>query len=316
MSWQQKNLGPPIPPEAQAIVDSLSTASSSVIPILDAASTALDIVKVIYNAGTDLYSAIMAALITECENLVNDYFNTGAYELIVSPFHAIAQRLPKDKYGIHLMNPGQAINLAIKSFDDLGDDKRPQFSANANVSAFGILITVPDVGLFLQLLDSLYGVWTTWDIEYIKRETDLLVNVPQYKSRPPDWNNINFEKIAPLGEMKKQVLDVLNIAKGYQVTPDDGVNDLIDALGRKIDNLTETITAFQTLLDGLAASTELSGAYIFDLPLGTGGTERIKEALPNDTLSALKLNRYTIFMMYVGGGPSAAGVDAIRQLIV
>lgn len=315
MSWQQKNLGPPIPPEAQAIVDNLSTAAGSVVPILDAAAALLDIAKVFYNGGSDLYAALMSALITECENLINDLFGSGAYEIIVSPFHSIAQRLPKDKYGINLLNPGQAIDIAIKSFDDLGDDNRPQFSSGANVSAFGILVTVPDVFLFIQLLEALYNVWTTWDINYIRQEILKKTGV-RYKSKPPDWGNVSFTKIDALAQIKKQLMDVLYIAKGYQITPDDGINDLINALSRKVAILNDTVTTFQAVLDALAGSTALSGAYIFDVPLGVGGNDKIKAALPNEVLSALKLNRYTIFMLYVGGGPSAAGVDAIRQLIV
>lgn len=57
-----------------------------------------------------------------------------------------------DENNIPTLTPVEAINLAIESFDDEGDVRRPPFSKASTVTGFGILITTPYLQLFATLL--------------------------------------------------------------------------------------------------------------------------------------------------------------------
>lgn len=313
MPWMQRPLVPPLPGEAQDIVDVLDTVASGVLPILNAASTLLNAAQIFFQTA-DLYKALITALLNQTEALVNDLFGSGAFELVINPFTVFNRRQELDKYGIPTLTPEEAVNLAIRSLDDLGDQGRPQFSPAANVSAFGILVTAPNVGVFLDILRGLLSLWTIDDLRFLIDQIERRTGAaPQ--SRQPDWDTLRFNQIGALGQIQKELLRVLAIAKGYVAVPDDAILDLINQLQRKVNILTLSIAAFQAVIDALTNTPALSGVYILDIPTGVGGNERLKKELKDPQFSALGLNQYTMMALYVGGGPSAAGVDAIRQLI-
>jgi hypothetical protein len=313
MSWTKRQLVPPLPSEAQPIVDALNTVSGAVVPILNAASTLLNAASIFFQSA-DLYKALMTALVTQTEDLVNDLFGSGAFELVVNPFTSFRRRQKVDKNGIPLLTPEEAINLAIRSLDDQGDLDRPQFSDAANISAFGILVTAPDISVFLAILEALLSLWNIDDIQFIIREINRRRGI-LVQSRPPDWDSLRFNQIKALGDVQKELLRVLAIAKGYLAVPDDAILDLIAQLQRKVNILTLSIAAFQAVIDALTNTPALSGVYMLDVPLGVGGNNRLKAELRDPQFAQLGLNKYTFMALYVGGGPSAAGVDSIRQLL-
>ena len=383
MPWQQKALLPPLPPEAQDVVDDLNAVAGSIIPILDAAATILDAAKIFFSAGSDLYAALMTALITEVENLINDLFGSGAFELMVHNSSVLSTKLQKDKFGIQLITPADAVNLAIQSFDDLGDDQRPQFSDAASVAGFGFLVTQKDVFLLVKILEALATVLglpqldvifedlksqsgqsrtilsnksvfagqITFDYTggtpkvgnfiqqgavsaVITAETDTQINIedkgiakkfvngaarflaePRF-STGADWDSFRFNQFEALGKIQVQLLDVLQIAKGYAVVPDNNIAELIDLLSRKVDTLTAAVTIFQAVIDEITNISGLSGTFVFDLPITTGGNKKLKEELFNPAFedTSFAFDKYTFFALYVGGGPSAAGVETIRLL--
>ena len=317
MSWLLKNIGPPIPPEAQAIVNEVDAVASAVTPLLDTATALLDVAKIFYIAGVDVYQTLTSTLISETEDLIDDLFGAGVFELVIDPFSVFGPKFPKDVNGIPLLNPEQAIKLAIRSFDDVGDPNRPQFSDGANVAAFGLMATAPDVSSFLALLQSLLAVWTIDGLDFTLKRVKRFRNPPDTQSLLPDWDSISFNKVNALGDIQNELLKILSLAKGYTVVPDRGITDLIDIMQRKIDVLNASIAAFQGLLDILGALPAATGIYFFDLPLGVGGNSRIQTALRDQDLEALKINKYTFTVLYVGGtGPSAQSVDSIRKLLV
>ena len=383
MPWTQKTLLPPLPPEAQDVVDDLNTVAGSIVPILDAAATLLDAAKIFFSAGTDLYAALMTALITDVEDLVTDLFGTGAFELMVHSSAVLSTKLPKDKSGIQLITPADAVNLAIQSFDDLGDDQRPQFSDSANIAAFGFLVTAKDVFLLVEILEILFSVLGLPQIKVLFEDlkeasgqsrtilsakatsggkitftytggspkvgnfiqqgavsvvvssfTDTTVAIEdigigkkfengaaRFLAQPrfstgADWDTFSFDQFDSLGKIEVQLLDVLQLAKGYAVIPDNNITELIDLLSRKVDVLTAAVTLFQSVIDEITNTSGLTDTFVFDLPITVGGNKKVKEELVNPAFAAssFALDRYTFFVLYVGGGPSAAGVETIRLL--
>lgn len=383
MPWQQKTLLPPLPSEAQGIVDGLDAVAGSIVPILDAAATLLDAAKIFFSAGTDLYATLMTALITEVEDLVNDLFGAGAFELLVHSDAVLSTKLKKDKSGIKLITPVDAVNIAIQSFDDLGDDQRPQFSDGASVSGFGFLVTAKDVFLLIKILEILASVLglpqigkifddmkeatgqsrtilsnktvigdkiqfdyeggtpevakfvqqgaistvivastdTTIEIDNIGLATKFEDGAARFLSQPrfstgADWDSFTFNQFGAMGDIQTQLLNVLQLSKGYAVVPDNNITELIDLLSRKVDTLTAAVTIFQAVIDEIINTAGLADAWVWDLPLTTGGNTKIKESLVNPTFDSpsFALNRYTFFAVYVGGGPAATNVDLIRAL--
>lgn len=320
MSWQKQNLIPPLPPEAQQIVDSLNTVVGTVSPVISAAVTILDAAKTFMVLMADLYAALMTALITEVENFVNDTFGSGAYELIIHPVD-IYPGIKRDKYGFSKITPGDAINLAIKSFDDQGDPNRPQFSDGANVAAFGIMVSAPDIGVFIFLMEAIVALWKVNEFEEIlnrakKKKGKYKKKTLDYYSSKPDWGSLRFNQIEYLGDLQKEMLNLLAIAKGYATVPDNVLVDLIDALARKLELLNDTIAAIMLIINTIANIGQLADMWVLDIPLGPGGNKRIQQALVDAQLSGMKINKYSMLMLYVGGGPSAAGVELIRSLLL
>jgi len=317
MSWKKTNVVPPLPPEIRALLDTLNSSLGSVVPVLSTAKSLLEVAKVLYLAGTDLYSALLIALITECENIVNDTFGTGMYELIVDPFSVFPKKLKKDKKtGIPYVTPGDAINIAIASIDDLGDADRPQFSDSAEVAGFGIMLTAPDPAALLKLLEMLLKVWTTLDLKWtIERLKKAKAVAPIPDSISPDWSSARLNQIEIFAKLQKQLLDTLEMAKGYTITADQAVIDLIDALTQKVDDLKGSIEALQALMDLIKGISGMTDVFVVQIPLGVGGVNRIKAELVDADLATLKINKFTVMALYVAGGPSAAGLDNIRKVL-
>lgn len=321
MTWTPKTLTPPLPPEAQQVVDAVSSATSTVSGVLSTFSALLDAAKIFFTAGTDLFVALVSAIITEAENLNNDYFGSGAFQLIVSPFDVATTRFleegnGKDQYGIPFMTPGQAIAHAVRSLDDAGDLNRPIFSDSADITALGLLITAPDVRAFIALMEALLAVWTLDDLVFIINRTKEKANGVPKKSVPVDWSSLRFNQIKALGDIQRENNKALAIARGYLNIGDNIITQLIDTIQRKVDVLNDSVATFQAVIDALLAAAGIPNVFVLDVPLGTGGVRRLKAELRDPALESLGANKYTLMLLYVAGGPTAVGLDNIRKLVV
>lgn len=321
MAWTPKTLTPPLPPGAADVVNAISTATTSVSGALTAFSTLLDAAKVFFTAGTDVFQFIVNTIITEAENLNNDFFGSGAFQLIVSPFDVAGPRFleegaGKDQFGIPFLTPRDAISQAVRSLDDTGDANRPIFSDSANIAAFGLLITAPDVKAFITLMQALLSVWTLDDLVFIINRTQAKATPPPKKSVPVDWTSLRFNQIKALADIQRENNKALAIARGYLNVGDNVITQLIDTIQRKVDVLNDSVATFQFVIDALVAAAGIPNVFVLDVPLGPGGVRRLKEELRDPALESLLLNKYTLMLLYVGGGPSAVGVDNIRQLVV
>ena len=108
---------------------------------------------------------------------------------------------------------------------------------------------------------------------------------------------------------------MLQYLKGLLVTADDAVEDLIKTLERKLNTLKSLIEEINSVINSITNLAKLSGVYLFDVPLGTGGVTRITEELNSSTELRRLRTSYTVSFLIVGGGPSAASVENIRKLL-
>lgn len=151
--WKRANLGPKLPGPIQAIVDGADSLLGGVKPILETVRDILKLVKHFYANNVDPLAALLGAILDEIESIINDFFATGFYTLLISPTD---QPYPVyDEYGIPRMSPSRAIDLAVKSFDDPGDENRPQFSDSAVVTCMALMISAADYIAFKNMICNL-----------------------------------------------------------------------------------------------------------------------------------------------------------------
>jgi len=315
MVWTNKPLIPPLPPELLSIANTLSGVATTVGSVLDVLGQLLDIAKVFYQLAADPLKALVGAVIVEIEDFINSLFATGVYQLIVDPFAVVQAGQRKDRWGIPLLTPGDAINIAIKSFYDEGDLNRPMFPDTANVCALGFMVTTPSYGKILTLLESLWNVFKLDDMQFTLRKLQEAKDGPPPFSRPPDWDSIRLNQADDMAEIQKTCLDALSTVKGYIVTVDDIIIKLIDLIRKKVQDLEDAVDIFNLLISNIQAIADMNQALILDVPLGVGGIPRLEEELMHPALMANKTNQYTYMYLLVGGGPSADTVEILRGLM-
>lgn len=311
MPWQNTGIAKPIPEELSNLLATAGGVLSALNPLLETIKTLLQIAQAFYSGVLDPLAALAQDLLTEAENIVNDFFGTGVYMLNVDAVNR-SGIVKYDSIGLPLLTPGQAISLAIDSLDDTGDIARPQFSNSANICAFGLMATAPSVDQFLALIQQLRNLFTMPDWELIftiaNRHRTVVSGVPT----PPDWKSLRFNSIPEMKALQDACLDLIQMLKGYAVVPDNNLQDLIDIIDQKISLLQDLLDSIDSLINDLRNTT---GIFVMNMPIGVGGNERLKQFLRDCPLERSN-NQYTIMAVFAGGGPSLQPVDNIRKLIV
>jgi hypothetical protein len=330
MPWQKSSVSAPISDAIIDVADGVDTVLSILDPILTIAETALEVAKVFVKTTTDPAATLFDAVIAELENLINDLFATGVYCLEVNPFNIQASSVivpgavggPSpiigrwDDFGIPLMTPNECIIHMINSFDDLGDAERPQFSNEASTVAFGFLITAPDISGFLALIDAFMAVfeWPGFDLMRKRMTKQITEVVP---SVYPDWISLRLNSIKQLKDVQDSLLELINTLKGYRNVLNN-IFDLIDMIETKIKTLEDIVKKFRDRLQTLKNAAKASGIYVFNYPLQTGGNKAVQAALADPYLQSICTlnNGYTASLLLLGGGPSAAPISAIKDLVL
>lgn len=315
MPWQNKPLLPPLHPKLLTLADDISGVASAVGAVLEVVGDLLEVAKVFYLLVTDPYKALVAALITELEDLVNDMFSAGVYQLVIDPFQVFSAGTKKDRWGIPLLTPADAINAALKSFDDLADENRPIFSPDSKVAALGIMVTAPSYGELVSLLQSLWNVLGVEDIKWLLDKLEREKYGRPKFSRPPDWQSLRLNEIKVMGDVQQYLLDTLAATKGYLTTTDEIIQKMIDSLARKVQVWQDAADMINMIVLNIQNIADMNQAYIMDLPETYGGIERIKQELMHPELMYNKVNKYTFMYLCVGGGPSLKTCELLRQLM-
>ena len=149
MPWEQQEVTDPAQQAVSTALTPVSNALGAISPILSTTSALLDIAKAFIIGTIDPLQAALLKAIEGLEETLNDIFGSGMFTLTVNPFRLEGVR-QFDDFGTPLMTPADIINEMVQSFDDLGDGNRPQFSESAEVVAFGLIATAPDLAGLLD----------------------------------------------------------------------------------------------------------------------------------------------------------------------
>lgn len=313
MPWQQSPVNGPISDAIKSALTPVSNALGAIAPILSAAQALLNIAKAFISGTTDPTQSLLSSLISELEDLVNDTFGSGVFLLTVNPFKLEGiQRF--DDFGTPLLTPAEAIDIMIESFDDLGDQARPQFSDSATVTAFGLMATAPDLAGLLDLIRQLLALLNIPEWELILTEHEEKADDQFVKSQVPDWESLRLNSFSPFDQVQRDLLELLEAARGTQVVADDNLTDLIEMLTKKVSRIQEITERIRDIIDQAAGSA--TGLYTFNLPPTVGGNELIQQQLRDPFLEQCVPNGYTVATLFVGGGPSLTPVDNLRKLLL
>lgn len=303
------------PPELVSITGSFELLGTNVGAILEIAKDLLEAAKIFYFITADPYKALVAALITELEEFINDTFGAGIYSLIVDPFTAIMHGKRYDRWGIPLVTPGDAINLALASLDDEGDPNRPIFSPNANIAGCGIMLTTPSYGELFNLLQALWNLLQLDYLLFLMQKLDRFKNGRSDRGRMPDWVGFKISDIPIMGRVQSAMLDALATVKGYIVVTDEIITQLLNVLTQKLDDIQYIVDTINILIANIETLVGLNQAVVFDMPKAAGGTDRLRAELQDPVLMSNRINEYTFMILFVGGGPGADKAEILRSLL-
>lgn len=388
MSWKKVQVSTPITNELATVISSLSSITNTLSSLFTAITVLLEIAKAFIVGTIEPFVALVDAIITELETLINDLFATGFYMLTVNPFEItnskglldIAQERKRlrdekdaanaqfkletkelelqqfdanpsenvdiksklagveerkalktssinnqlaqldltradygfDSFGIPILTPRNCILEAVNSFDDLGDVNRPIFSNAVEVSAIGFMATAPGLDQFKSIIEEFIKVFEIpdWSLSLYRFNEISSVTVP---SVLPDWKSVRLNSFSPMDQVQKTLIGILETVKGFQITADDSLQDLIDIMKARAEHLDKISNDLNDLANAIQKAT---GVFTLNIPIGVGGTERIKAEL-RDTFLECQKNQYTIMTMFLGGGPGAAqAVDTLRGLFL
>ena len=336
MSWKQSNVQSPVDDELVKFLENSAVLSDKVSGILDTASEILDVVSALYVEEADPLASVMGIIVSQIQNFFNDLFGTGVHTLVINPFgkekdskdkpgvkkkivdevlgESTLFDLKTDEFGIPLLTPSDAIDLAVDSFYDLNDPDRPIFSEGATIGAYGILLTAPGLEIFIESLEALNEIFSIPEFEYTLKKVKLLKNPPA-ASENPDWQKLALNSFEPLGEIQREMNDYLQIALGYLSPKNSALEDLIYLIIDKVTELNDKIRVLTNLLLRLRNAADATGLWVFKFGPTTGGTLSLEDALLDQDFYLLSDYKYTALALFVGGGPSLKPIQILSSLL-
>lgn len=311
--WTKSDVFAPVSKELAQIAGTAAGAAGATAGVLGAAAGLLQVAAAFITGTSDPFKAAYASVIDELEDLLNDLFGAGVFSLTINQFDVPGRR-PKDDFGIPLLLPREALQLAIASFDDLADENRPQFSDSAEVAAFGFLANAPSVEGLLDLIKALVAVFSIPDFNLLQRRLQDAIEPPVTPSRYPDWQSLKLNSIDQIRETQEAANKMLENLRGNLTTADDNLVDLINVLTKKVKQAEKIIKDLEDVLDNLSNATAASGLFTLNIPPGVGGNKRLKEEIFDCDLTLIN-GGYTVVGIFVGGGPTLVPIDNIRKII-
>jgi len=312
--WQKLTIKTPnVANKAAPVISSIHSGLSFLTNVVSTISAAIDLVKNFVTGVVDRFKPIVGTIIDELENIENDLYATGCYALVITPWNVSGEK-KYDTLGIPVLTVQSAINEAIKSFDDKGDENRPQFSDEANVAAFGILVTAPNLDNFIDLLKRVIQVFYVFDWEFTIKKLERYNEENPISSVPPDWFKLAISSIGFFKDVKKDIKELKETIKGYLVVADNNLVDLLNVAAFKVNSLQKILTEFEHLLNTI---TSVSGVYVLRVPITVGGNTKLKAEIHDTFLEGpCVVNQYSTMLLLVGGGPSAQIVDYIGSITI
>jgi len=317
MSWTRKTIASPIPKELQGIAASVDSVASSIDAVLGTIKSLLEAAKIFFLSASDQFKAFAGPVIAELEAIIDNLFGSGLYMLQVSPF-TVARKSGYDPFGFPLLTPRDAIISATSSFDDEGDENRPDFGSSGIVSLLGIMVSVPDAQQFYEIIKKLLAIF---DIGEIQELVFRIENLLDFRSRastptaqpttPPDWVSYKLNNIQILKDTENALLDGLQTFKGLLTVPDTIIEDIINTIENKLAVFNNVAKQLRDISFNVGFA---SGIYTTTLSNSGGGNAALKEAIQDPALGR-STNGYTYMLLFVSGGEAAPVVGTLNTLL-
>lgn len=316
MSWTQHTIGVHVPEAIGAAADGADAIAGALDAVVGTAASLVDAASAFYGSTADPAASLVTSLVDEIATLVDDTFGTGVYMLVATPYNV--GPLPPGLAGVPRLTPRTCITRMVASFDDQGDDDRPQFSDSANVAALGIMATAADATALITAVEALASLIDIPDlhrmIERARRDSGSMPHPS--RSRPPDWRSVTMRSIPPFSNLYPALTGLLENLRSATVTADNVLSDLSSVMQKRVTRLATLAENLSSAIDAIVSAAAASGLYVLDIPPGTGGNERLKVALRDPELEGLSENGYTAAVLMVAGGPSVAGLESIKELFL
>lgn len=309
LRWRRMTLGSI--PGVEQFVGAVEPPVQAIGTVLSVVSGILDVVSALLIDITDPFRALIMAAYEILKDIVDDLLGSGAYVYTDAPGlvtnQAVLTRLgvpstdlptwlaggtakkpaaPADGFGAWAARFQQ-------SFDDPGDDHRPQFSDGAPLTAVFIVAAMPQLpdlarfgSLFATLLDTK---------AFEKAVQDFLRTFPDWPDDPdmarlnarsvaPDWRSWRLRDIGPDAYPLRELEKVPELLKALLVNGDSIVallRALIAAVQDKIRVLQEMVDLVKEVIALLKA---LSASGLHVLPVATNeGVEGLVAAFTGAT---------------------------------
>jgi hypothetical protein len=313
VAWKKSNIGAPVSSALANAAGGAASAVGTMGAVLGVAQSLLGVASAFVATKVDPFASAFQSIISELEKLNNDLFGTGVYFLTINQLDVPGARR-QDDFGIPMLYPREALQMAIESFDDLGDVNRPQFSNQANVCAFGMLATAPSLVGLIDLINALLNVFNISDWDLVKKRMQRASEPPAVASVYPDWKSLRLNSISQLKALQDSVNRLLETTRGLGESV-DAIKDIIQTIQQKTEDAERIVQALQDNLSNLKNAAAASGLYVLDVPPHIGGNEYLKDQIFDCDL-AIAQTPYTIVGIFVGGGPSLAPIDTVRKMII
>jgi len=314
VAWEQRNVAAELPSEFSGLVASAQGVSTSLETAANLLKAAVNTAKLFVTSNVDPTSALANAIITEIETVVDDFFSTGFFVLTITP-NDLA-RPSYDSFGLPTMTPAQAIAAAQASFDDAGDNIRPQFSSSASVTGFGIMATSASVE---DLIDKLRGLISLLNLDglalYLEQaERTFPPNQAPVASTPPDWSSTKLADIPGFSDLHRAIQGYLSQFRGYLTTGDNFLDDYIKTIEHKVNSIARAVDELNQAIDAIVGAVGATGVYYLNIPTNTGGNDYLKKSLSDSELESLTTNKYTAMTLFVAGGANTSGLENFRSV--
>lgn len=319
MTWESKTLNSILPGPFAQLASAANTAANGLDAVATVLNTAVTLVKAFQTTTSDPFFALVNALISDAEDLLNDTFGAGFFLLLVTPY-TIESPTYDITFKIPTLTPAQALTRAQQSFDDQGDLARPQFTDSATVTGFGIMATAVSPDILLEKVQGLLSLMNLKEFNDLYDKYNKAIQVHDdptsvIRSRQPDWTSIRLQDIPPFGDLYKQMKGYLNLFKGYATTANNATDDFLNTLTRKITAISQQATALSDAIDAVIGGLGASGVYWLDIAPTGGGNTYLKASLPDSTLQALTQNKYTVMALFVAGGPGVDSLETFKSIL-
>lgn len=246
-------------PGVSEAMDAASSAAGVLSGVLDVLAGLLETLSGLVSVLADPLNAALSALITIIQELVDliiGLLNSGIYfYLDKGPYFVAAQ--PDGLAGF--------ISRWEASFDDLGDQYRPQFDEEDPVSAMLFLVGGDNIE---ALLPSLSALGTLFNVPALQlgEVVDYSIAYPeaveQSLSTPPDWRSKKLGDVLPpfekLAQVLSRVIGMLAVGESYAKMLED-LAGVISSKAAALDALADEI---QAVVDDINALIAAEGLYV------------------------------------------------------